>query len=139
MRKMKAEGEIVVTLIIVVVLLGAFWFFPMYGNWTSAIGVKTAQNNGRAKLAEANQSRQILITNAKAKEEAAVYDAQAEVNRAVGVAKANKIIGQGLKNNDEYLMYLYIQNMHQSKNQIIYIPTEGGLPVLEAGRFKVKH
>ena len=45
-------------------------------------------------------------------------------------------IGNSLKNHEEYLMYLYIQNMHQSKNQIIYIPTEGGLPVLEAGRFK---
>lgn len=92
--------------------------------------------DGRAKLAEANQSRQIKIIEAKAKKEAAIYEAEAEIERAKGMAKANKIVGDSLEGKEDYLMYLYIQNLEESKNQIIYIPTEGGMPILEASRLK---
>ena len=61
-------------------------------------------------------------------------EAQGEVIRADGVAKANKIIGQSLKNNEDYLRYLWIHSMGDTKNQVIYVPTETGLPILEAGK-----
>jgi hypothetical protein len=54
--------------------------------------------------------------------------------RAEGVAKANKIIGDSLKENEAYLRYLWISEMKETKDQIIYIPTEANLPILEAGR-----
>ncbi len=38
-----------------------------------------------------------------------------------------------------YLRYLYIQNLEDSKGQIIYVPTEGGLPILEAGQRGTSH
>ncbi len=60
--------------------------------------------------------------------------AQAEIERAKGVAEANRIIGDSLKNNDSYLRYLWIDNIHNTSNQIIYIPTEASLPILEAKR-----
>lgn len=91
---------------------------------------------GAAKLKEAESSRQILIQEAHAKREAAKDLAAAEIERAKGVAEANRIIGEGLKNNHEYLMYLWIHGMAEHQGQIIYVPTEGGLPILEAGRFK---
>lgn len=90
--------------------------------------------SGKAKLAEANQSRQVMITEAKAKKESAIYEAEAEVERAKGMAKANQIVGDSLDGHANYLMYLYIQNMQKTNNQIIYIPTEGGMPILEANR-----
>ena len=61
--------------------------------------------------------------------------AQAEVKRAEGVAKANKIIGESLKDNEAYLRYLWVNNLENSQNQVIYIPTEAGLPIMEADRF----
>ena len=110
-------------------ILGLMFGIPKYNVWN-------AQMQGKAKLAEANQSRQIKITEARAKKESAIYEAQAEVERAKGMAKANHIVGDSLDGHSNYLMYLYIQNMQKTSNQIIYIPTEGGMPILEAKRLK---
>lgn len=91
---------------------------------------------GEAELARATQNRQITIQEALAKKESAHNLAEAEIIRAGGVAKANAIIGESLRNNESYLRYLWIDNMDKTQNQVIYIPTEGGLPILEANRLK---
>jgi len=119
---------IIGTAIIVGLILGAAFGIPKYRVWQ-------ADYAGRAKLIEANQTKQIQVTEAKAKKESAIYEAEAEVERAKGVAQANQIIGGSLRGNHEYLMYLYIQTMEDTQNQVIYVPTEGSLPILEAGRF----
>jgi len=93
---------------------------------------------GQAELQRADWNRQILVREAKAKEESAVLLAQAEIERAKGVAKANKIIGQSLRNNEAYLRYLFVNNLENSKNQVIYVPTETNLPILEASRYDHK-
>lgn len=96
--------------------------------------VYTAEQDGKAALAEALSSKQIAVQTAKAKWESADYEAKAEVRRAEGVRDANKIIGDGLRGNEDYLRYLYINNLASSHDQIIYVPTEAGLPILEAGK-----
>ena len=117
-----------VAIIIVISVIALLMFgLPRYNVWH-------AQMSGKAKLAEADQSRQIMITEAKAKKESAIYEAEAEIERAKGMAKANQIVGDSLDGHANYLMYLYIQNMQKTQNQIIYIPTEGGMPILEATR-----
>lgn len=94
---------------------------------------------GQAILAHAQSSREVAVAEAKAKMESAQLLAQAEVSRAQGVAAANKIIGESLKGNEDYLRYLWIQNLENIKEgQVIYIPTEAGLPILEATRLKKK-
>ncbi|MGB3393800.1 MAG: hypothetical protein WA956_12380 [Stenotrophomonas sp.] len=50
------------------------------------------------------------------------------------MAEANRIIGDSLKGNEGYLRYLYIDALKTTPNQTIYIPTEAGLPILEAQR-----
>ncbi len=110
-----------------IVCLG-MWGCPQYHVYQQRL-------SGQAKLAEAESSRQVLIQEAHAKMEAAKMLAEAEVERARGVAQANKIIGEGLKGNHEYLMYLWIHGMADKDHQIVYVPTEAGLPVLEANRF----
>jgi predicted aminopeptidase len=91
--------------------------------------------DGEAELAKAMYNTKVAIQEASAKMEAAKYLAQAEVARAEGVAQANKIIGNSLKDNESYLRWLYIEGMKEKTGQeIIYIPTEAGLPILEAGR-----
>ena len=104
---------------------------------------KDAENEGKSILVKAESEQKALIEQAKAENEAATLQAearikiakaesQAEIERAYGVAKANEIIGQSLKGNTEYLRYLMIQNLGNSKGERIYIPTEAGLPILEA-------
>lgn len=105
--------------------------------------IKDAEANGKATLLEAENSKKALIETAKAENESATLqaeakikiakaEAQAEIERAYGVAKANEIIGNSLKGNNEYLKYLMIQGLNDSKGERIYIPTEAGLPILEA-------
>ena len=89
---------------------------------------------GQAELARADWNRQIAVREAKAKEESATLLAQAEVERAKGVAQANKIIGDSLRQNEDYLRYLWINNLHEGNNSVIYVPTETNLPILEAAR-----
>lgn len=91
---------------------------------------------GEAELAKAESNRQIKTLEARAFEESAKYLAQAEVIRAKGVAEANKIIGDSLKENEGYLRYLWITSLECKNKEVIYVPTEANLPILEAGRIK---
>lgn len=101
---------------------------------SSIYGVWSAKKSGEAQLMEAEQNRQIVIQEAHAKMEAAKLWADADVERAKGIAKANQIIGSSLDKNEAYLRWLWIDSLQKSKDQIIYVPTEGSLPILEAGR-----
>ncbi len=112
---------------LVLVTLGGCWGYPQYGVYSQRL-------EGEAELAKANYSKQVAVQEAVAKKDSAVMLAEAEVSRAEGVAKANKIIGDSLKDNEAYLRYLWISEMEKTKDQIIYIPTEGNMPILEAGR-----
>lgn len=89
---------------------------------------------GRATLAEAEWDRQVRIEEANAEEQAAEALAKAEVARAKGVAEANKIIGESLDGNEGYLRYLWIQGLQDGNSEVIYVPTEANLPILEAGQ-----
>jgi regulator of protease activity HflC (stomatin/prohibitin superfamily) len=90
---------------------------------------------GEAELAKAQYSKQVQIQDAEAKFLAAKSLAQAEIERAHGVAEANKIIGKSLEQNESYLKWLWIEGMKEKENkEIIYIPTEAGIPLLEAGK-----
>ena len=103
---------------------------------------KDAENRGKSTLIEAESSKKAMIEQAKAENESATLqaeakikiakaEAQAEIERAKGVAEANEIIGNSLKGNSEYLKYLQIEAIKQATGTV-YIPTEAGLPILEA-------
>lgn len=101
---------------------------PMYRVWA-------AHKEGQAEYAKAEQNRSIKILEAEALKESAKLQAEAEVERAKGVAQANNIIADGLKGHKEYLQYLWITHLEEGSNrEVIYIPTETGLPLLEAGK-----
>ena len=91
---------------------------------------------GQALLAHAQSAKEVAVAEARAKMESASLLAEAEVKRAEGVAKANKIIGDSLRENEAYLRYLWIQEVagNQSGKTVVYIPTEANLPILEANR-----
>src|SRR3990167_8454981 len=96
--------------------------------------VYSAEQTGKAELAQAEWNRQIFVRQAQAKKDAASLEADAEVAHAYGVKKANEIIAESLKGHEEYLRYLWIKNVSRSEHQVIYVPTEAGLPILEAGK-----
>lgn len=133
MKTNKGQSE-AVTVVAVLVLIagvigGGLFLMPQYGIWS-------AEMSGKAELANAEYSKKVAVETAKAKNESAKYEAEAEITRAHGVAKANAIIGQSLKNNEDYLKYLWINQLENNKNSVVYIPTEANLPILEAGKRK---
>lgn len=130
----ETPGIVWVLLVIIVigVLCGGLYGCPKYNVYSQKLA-------GEAELARAESNRKIAIAEAEAKKESAKQLAEAEIIRAEGVAKANTIIGDSLKNNEAYLRYLYITGLNETSdkgNKIIYVPTEAGLPILEAGRLK---
>jgi regulator of protease activity HflC (stomatin/prohibitin superfamily) len=102
----------------------------------NSVRVWNAETAGEAELAQATQNRKIKVLEAQARMDSASLEANAEIARARGLAEANRIVADSLGGPEGYLRYLYIQNLEQSQGQIIYVPTEGGLPILEAGRLK---
>lgn len=114
--------------LLTVVVIGWMFGMPQYRVWEQRMA-------GQAKLAESEGSRQIATQEAHAKMESAKMLAQAEIERAKGVAEANKIIGESLNNNESYLWYLWLHNLESGDHDIIYVPTESQLPIMEAGRF----
>ena len=110
-----------------IVVLGAIIFIggPQYNVWQQSLA-------GKAELQKAEYTRQVAVLEAQAKKDSAQQLADAEIIRAQGVAKANQIIGNSLKDNREYLQYLYITGLEEGSNKgnvTIYVPTEGGMPV----------
>ena len=109
----------------VVVIALLFIGGPMYNVWQQSLA-------GKAELQKAEYTRQVAVLEAQAKKDSAQQLADAEIIRATGVAKANQIIGDSLKDNREYLQYLYITGLEEGSNKgnvTIYVPTDGGMPV----------
>lgn len=97
--------------------------------------VYSKEKEGEASFKKAEQDRRIKVLEAQAELESAKLKAQSEVERAKGVAEANRIVADGLKGHDEYLRYLWIEKVAgNSAKEIVYVPTEAGLPILEAGK-----
>jgi len=117
----------VVLIAVGVVVIGGLIFIggPQYNVWQQSLA-------GKAELQKAEYTRQVAVLEAQAKKDSAQQLADAEIIRATGVAKANQIIGDSLKDNREYLQYLYITGLEEGSNKgnvTIYVPTEGGMPV----------
>lgn len=124
-----AGGIIAIALLIFIVGFLIIFGAPVYNVWNSEQG-------GKAELAKANYSKQIAVVEAEAKMNSATLLAQAEVERSKGVAQANKIIDESLRNNEDYLRYLWLVDVAGSNvdKTIVYVPTETNLPILEATR-----
>ncbi len=111
--------------LVVIFFVFVLWGCPQYLVWQRGL-------SGKSELRRAEWDRQILIQEAQATSEAAVMLAKAEVERAKGVAAANDIIAERLGGPEAYLRYLWIQGLHDGSSEVIYIPTEANLPILEA-------
>ena len=105
----------------------ALWAFPHYK-------VYAMRMSGQAELEKQEFAKRVLIEEARARKESAALLSDAEIERARGVAEANRIIGDSLAGNEAYLRYLWIQGLQDGSSETIYVPTEANLPILEATR-----
>lgn len=122
------KGILITAVVAVGILVGIVWGYQSFR-------VYSAGQSGKAQLAEAEYNREIIVRQAQAKLDAAKLEAQAAVEHAKGVAESNKIIANDLGGPEGYLRFLYIQMLQDTESkQVIYIPTEAGLPILEAGK-----
>lgn len=117
-------GTVAAWLIIFAIVMGLVGC-PKYKIWEQ-------EQVGRAEYSKAEYNRKIQVLEAEAGKEAAKFRAEAEIIRSQGLAKSNEIVANGLGGPEGYLRYLWIQGLDRSNT--IYIPTEAGLPILEAGR-----
>ena len=111
----------------IIALLAVLLFgYPRYKVWQQEM-------DGKAEFAKAEQNRKIKIEEARANLEAEKLNAQAEIERAKGAAKAIEIENGSIT--PTYIQYLWVRQQTDLNNKtVIYIPTEGNLPILEAGR-----
>lgn len=119
-------------LIAVVVILGLMFGLPKYNVWQQEMA-------GKAEMAKAEQNRKILVEEAKARLEAEKLNAQAEIERARGMAEAMKVENGTLS--ETYNQYLFIRTLEKiadkgSLPQIIYLPSEGMIPVMDLNKEK---
>lgn len=83
---------------------------------------------GEAALKQAQQTRQIMVTQA-----------QAELDSSTLRARAIGIVGQATKDFPEYRQQEFIGAFAEALKegnieQIIYVPTEANIPIIETGR-----
>jgi len=120
-----------ITTLLILIVLGLMLGLPKYNVWRSKIAIETAKNNGLAAMAEAEENRKIAIEEGKADLEVQKLKSQSEVIRAQGMAEAIEI--ENGKLTPLYIHYLWVRNIDKMDGEKIYIPTEAGLPILEAG------
>lgn len=105
----------------VVLVITCMYALPQYKVWQQGL-------SGQAALKRAEQTRKIKIEAAKAEQESAEH-----------IAKAIATVGKAAKEFPEYRQQQFILAFAEALesgtiDQIIYVPTEGNIPILEAGQ-----
>ena len=114
-------GVSIGTILLMVLTALAMWGCPQYYVYSSRL-------SGQATLAKSVAARQVLVSQAEAEKEAASLRAD-----------AIKIVGQAAKEYPEYRTQEFIgafaEALHNGTiSQIIYVPTEANIPIIEAGK-----
>lgn len=110
-----------VTMLVLSLIVGGLAGCPQYNVYSQRL-------EGEAILAKSHAARQALVSQAEAERDAAKLRAE-----------AIQIIGKAAHDFPEYRQQEFIgafaEALQQGKiNQIIYVPTEANIPILEAGK-----
>lgn len=116
-----------VLLFIMLCLVGTLAGCPAYKVYYS-------EKSGAAAYAYAETERRVKVLEAQAELDSAKLLNAAEVARAEGLKQATALVSQSFGGPENYLKYLWIQSIKNNDASVIYVPTEAGLPILEAGR-----
>lgn len=109
------------TIVLAVLITAGMAGCPQYNVWQQGLA-------GEAKLKRATQERKILVEQAKAELESAEI-------RALAI----EVLGQKAKDFPEYRLQEFLgafaEALQSGKiDQIIYVPTEANIPIMEAGK-----
>ena len=122
---MQPEDKVYVSIALVVLFLCGCGLlgYPYYKVWNASM-------TGKAALMRAEQEKQIAIEQAKA-----------ELESAKLRSEAIKIVGQASKEFPEYRTQEFIGAFGDAiksgqVEQIIYVPTEANIPIVEANRHR---
>jgi hypothetical protein len=123
MFKQKGEVDsIVLAIVFIIALIIPLLFFglPVWHVWKS-------EKSGQALFAQSESGRRVLVSQAEAERDAAKL-------RAEAIA----IVGKAAKEFPEYRQQEFIgafsDAMKECHPTIIYVPTEAGIPIVDAGR-----
>lgn len=105
----------------VLLIAALFWVFPMWNVWRAGL-------SGEAELVRAEQTKKIMVETARAERDASKLRAEAIM-----------IMGKAAKEFPEYRQQEFMQAFGEALregniSQIVYVPTEANLPILEAGK-----
>ena len=128
MKKIRNEnGNVVVALAVVAVAVSIIsiavlmFAIPKWNVWRAGL-------QGEALKMKAEQTKQILVTQAQAELDAAGLRAQA-IERIGAVAQRYPEYRQ------QEFIGAFAEALHEGNiHQIIYVPTEAGIPIIEASR-----
>lgn len=114
------------------IFAGLYVINPLIGPWA-------AERSGYAELRQAQMNRQIRVEEAEAERQAQVLFAQGERDAATLRAEAIEIMGRMAQQYPEYRQQEFIGAFAEAVrngniDQMIYVPTEAGIPITEAGR-----
>ena len=115
----------ITVLVVLLFVVTPMMVVPKWGVYKNRLG-------GQAELAQAEYNRRIAVVTAEAERDAAHAKKQAAITRAEGIAEANRIIGESIT--PQYIQWLWVEGLHEGNNEVIYVPTEANLPILEAMR-----
>jgi len=113
-----------ISILVIGLIVLMLWGCPTYNVWAQEM-------NGRAELARAEQNKQIMFIEAEAMLQAEKFNAESEIVRARGMAEAMEIENGTLT--ETYIKYLWVRGMLDNNN-VVYIPLEASLPLLEIKR-----
>jgi hypothetical protein len=122
-------GKVITTIVgLAAVVISALVVLGMWG--CPKYNVYNQEMQGKAMYAHAEYSRKVQVAQAEGELEAATLR-----------AKAIGIVGQAAKDFTEYRQQEFIgsfaEAMKEGKiSQIIYVPTEANIPIIEAGKRK---
>ena len=110
-----------VAMVIAVIVALCMFAGPHYRVWQQGL-------EGQARLARADQERRILVTQAQAEKDAARLRAE-----------AIEIMGRAAQQFPEYRQQEFMASFGEALRegniqQIVYVPTEAGIPIMEANR-----
>lgn len=107
--------------LVILFFVAMFWGIPQWNVWRAGL-------SGEAVLMRAEQTKKVMIETARAERDAATL-------RAEAIA----IMGEAAKKYPEYRQQEFIQAFGEALRegeiqQIIYVPTEASIPIIEAGK-----
>lgn len=118
-----------VLFLLIAILLGTIFTWKLV---TPKMNLYRSNTEKQAVIKEQEAISEAEVYAAQKRVTAATAEAEARIIEANSLAEAQQIISETLT--PEYLTWRLYEVLATTENQVIYVPTENGLPITEASR-----